>query len=112
MTSKVVLVISTTSKEKAMTGLSFANFALARNWLDDVRVIFLGRSCELLLAKDEDVQARVKEFVEKGSVFVCKAIADREGISEDIKEKLGVPIEYVGSIIADAIKDGYTPMVF
>lgn len=111
MSSKVLVVISTVQKEKALAGLGLAKVAMQRGLMDEVKVVFFGTSCEQLLSKDEDVQSAVKDFIDKGNIVACKGLADRAGISEDIAE-LGVPVEYVGTIIFDAIKDGFTPMVF
>jgi hypothetical protein len=46
-----------------------------------------------------------------GKCFACKAISDREKISEKV-DKMGINVEYVGSIISDYIKQGYVPMVW
>ena len=46
-----------------------------------------------------------------GETFACKAISDRENISEKI-DKMGVKVEYVGTIISDYVKQGYVPMVW
>jgi len=71
---------------------------------------FSGAIAETELAREE-VAERVKEVALVGESFACKAISDREGLSEEV-EKLGVKVEYVGSIISDLIKDGYLPMVW
>jgi len=57
------------------------------------------------------VANRVKDVALIGESFACKAISDREGLSEEM-EKLGVKVEYVGSITSNLIKDGYLPMVW
>ncbi|MCW3992713.1 MAG: hypothetical protein NWE79_08375 [Candidatus Bathyarchaeota archaeon] len=93
-----------------MTGLMYARNALKQGWLADVKVIFFGPS-ERLVVQDDEVAERVKEVALVGESFACKAISDREGLSEEV-EKLGVKVEYVGSIISDLIKDGYLPMVW
>jgi hypothetical protein len=38
-------------------------------------------------------------------------LSDRDGISDRI-EGMGITVDYVGMIIADLIKEGYTPMVW
>jgi len=111
VSSRLLVVISTPNKEKAMTGLMFARTVLQSGRVDDVKVVFLGATCERMLAQDEEMASVALELAPEGHVIACKAISDREGISGKFEE-MGVRVEYVGSIITDAIKDGYAPMVF
>ena len=110
MGSKVVVIISTGEKEKAMTGLMYARNSKERGWMEEVKVIFFGPS-ENLLVKDEDIQEMAMQIGQNEKPMACKFLSDRDGISENI-ESLGVDVEYVGTIISDLIKDGYVPMVF
>ncbi|RLI09982.1 hypothetical protein DRO42_02760 [Candidatus Bathyarchaeota archaeon] len=107
--SKLLVIIATGDREKALTGLMYAGNAVKRGWMDDVKVVFFGPS-ERLAVEDEQVAARAKELAAGGS-FACKAISDREAISEEL-EGLGLKVEYVGSIISTLIKEGYAPMVW
>ena len=110
MNSKLLVIIATGDKEKALTGLMYARNAMNRGWLADVKIVFFGPS-ERLIVQDEQVADEVKDIVLLGELFACKAISDREGLSEEVG-KLGVKVEYVGSIISNLIKDGYLPMVW
>jgi len=110
MSSKLLVIIASGDKDTALTGLMYAGNALKNGWLADVKVVFFGPS-ERLVVQDDEVAERVKEVALVGESFACKAISDREGLSEEV-EKLGVKVEYVGSIISDLIKDGYLPMVW
>lgn len=110
VSTKLLVVIATGDREKALTALMYARNALKREWLDDVKVVFFGPS-ERLLATDEEVAARAREIASYGGSFACKAISDREAISNEI-EGLGVQVEYVGTIISEFIKSGYVPMVW
>ena len=110
MSSKLLVIIATGDKEKALTGLMYARNALRRGWLTDVKIVFFGPS-ERLIVQDDQVADEVKDIALLGESFACKAISDREGLSEEV-EKLGVKVEYVGSIISNLIKDGYLPMVW
>ncbi len=78
--------------------------------LKDVRVIFFGPS-ENLLVGDTDVTASAAELAKIGKPLACKFLSDRDEISEKI-ESLGISVEYVGSMISDLVKEGYTPMVW
>jgi len=110
MNSKLLVIIATGEKEKALTGLMYARNALKHGWLEDVKVVFFGPS-ERLITEDDQVADEVKEVALIGESFACKAISDREGFSGEL-ERLGVKVEYVGSIISNHIKDGYLPMVW
>ena len=110
MSSKLLVIIATGENEKALTGLMYAHRTLAEGWMDEVKVIFFGPS-ERLLVEDEMIAKTAKEIGAVEKTIACKFISDRDGISEKI-EDLGVKVDYVGTIIADLLKDGYVPMVF
>jgi hypothetical protein len=110
MADKVLVVIATGDKDKALTGLLYAKNALKRGWLDDVKVVYFGPS-ERLMVEDADVASATIEVASLGEAYACKAISDREDISEKI-DNMGVRVEYVGSIISDYVKQGYVPMVW
>ena len=110
MSSKVLVIIATGDKEKCLAGLMYARNAQARNWLEDVKVVFFGPS-EKLIVQDEDCLSEALEVASLGETFACKAISDNDKVSEAIEE-LGIKVEYVGSIVSDFIKAGYVPMVW
>ncbi|HUV34072.1 MAG TPA: hypothetical protein VMW22_04020 [Candidatus Desulfaltia sp.] len=110
MTSKLLVVIATGDKGKALTGLMYAKNALKRGWMEDVKVVYFGPS-EQLMVTDPDVASAAIEVAGLGDSIACKAISDREGISDKV-DGMGVRVEYVGSIISDLIKQGYAPMVW
>lgn len=110
MTSKVVVIIATGEKKKARTGIVYAKNACAHNWLDEVKIVFFGPA-ETLIVEDEELSRLARETARECECLACKAISDKEGISNQIEE-LGVNVEYVGSITSNLIKDGYVPMVW
>ncbi|MFZ0448112.1 MAG: hypothetical protein WAL98_02630 [Desulfatiglandaceae bacterium] len=110
MSSKVLVIIATGEEEKALTGLRYAYRTMSEGWLDEVKVMFFGPS-ERLLVQNEDIAKLAREMSAVEKPIACKFISDRDGISDKI-EGLGVKVEYVGTIIADFIKQGYVPMVF
>jgi hypothetical protein len=110
MTDKVLVIIATGDKAKALTGLMYAKNALKREWLEDVKIVYFGPS-ERLMVEDADVASAAIEVANLGEAYACKAISDRENISEKIDD-MGVRVEYVGSIISDYVKQGYVPMVW
>ncbi len=88
----------------------YAKNAIKHQWLDEVKVVYFGPS-EQLIYNDLDVANAAIEVAGMGESFACKAISDRDGISEKI-DSMGVKVEYVGGIISEHIKQGYVPMVW
>jgi hypothetical protein len=110
MTTRVLVIISSGEKEKALTGLMYARNTIKFGWLDDVRVIFFGPS-QKLMVEDEDVRNEATEMARLGETIACKFTSDRDELSGDILG-LGVQVEYVGTIIADLLQQGYIPMIW
>jgi len=110
MGSKLLVMIATGDREKALAGLMYARNVLKNKWLDDIRVVFFGPS-EKLAAHDDKVAWFIKEITDQIDCFACKAISDKEGVSEML-EDVGVRVEYVGTVVSNAIREGYLPMVW
>ncbi len=110
MSSKVMVVISTAEKDKALTGILYAKNAQKNNWVEDVRVIFFG-PFENLVCEDDDVIKAASELLDYKTPIACKFLADQSGASDKL-EALGFNVEFVGALISDSIKAGYVPMVF
>jgi hypothetical protein len=110
MSSKLLVIIASGDREKALTALMYAKNTIKYGWIEDVQVMFFGPS-ENLLVNDTDVTNSAAELAGLGRPIACKFLSDRDGISEMI-EDMGIVVDYVGTIIADLIKDGYTPMVW
>jgi len=110
MSEKLLVIISSGDREKVLTALMYAKNTIKYGWIEDVRVIFFGPS-ENLLVGDSDVSDSAKELAGLGKPVACKFLSDRDSVSERI-ESLGITVDYVGSMIADLIKDGFIPMVW
>lgn len=110
MESKLLVIVASGDKDTALAGLMYTRNALVNKWLDRVRVVFFGPS-EKLVALHNDVRSFLKEITARCECFACKAISDEEGISERLEEA-GVKVEYVGTIVSNALKEGYLPMVW
>ena len=111
MRDKVLIVLSSSDREKLITGLMYATNSLKHGWMDQVKVIVFGPSQRLSL-EDEEIQAYLKELISlKATPLACKYIADREGFSKEMDD-LGVDVVYVGSVISEHIKQGFVPLVF
>jgi hypothetical protein len=110
MASKVMVIVSTAEKRKALTGIMYAVNAQKNKWVDDLKIIFFG-PFENLLCEDEEVVQAASQLLDFETPIACKFLSDRDGISEKL-EKMGVNVDYVGSLISGYIEEGYTPMVF
>jgi len=111
MAARIVIIISTSDKEKARTGAMYAMNALLHGWFEEVRIFFFGPAQDLLL-EDVELQNYVKEFqAMEENPIACKFIADRDKKSE-LLCNLGLKVEPVGSTISNLINDGYIPMVW
>ncbi|MFV2058952.1 MAG: hypothetical protein ACC707_21035 [Thiohalomonadales bacterium] len=111
MNNKLVVVISTAQLDKARTGMMYAVNALKNNWMEDVKIVFFGPAQELI-NKDFELQRYLKEYQnEEENVVVCKYIADRDNTAKQAKA-LNMDVKYVGELVSDLIKEGYTPMVW
>jgi hypothetical protein len=110
MSSKLLVIIATGDREKALTALMYVKNTIKYGWLEEVKILFFGPS-ENLLVSDTDVTNSATELAGLGQPIACKFLSDRDGISKRI-EGLGIAVDYVGSMIADLISEGYTPMVW
>lgn len=110
MSDKLIVVVSSGEKQKALTGLTFAMRTLQEGWMEDVKVFIFGPAQNLMVI-DHDVQKLAKVISEAEAPVACKAISDRDGISEQLCD-LGIEVDFVGRRITSLIKQGYTPMVF
>ena len=112
MANKVFLVVSSGDREVVKwPALTYALNAAKRKWMDEVKVIFFGPA-EELVAHDVEIQAMLKELQEAGvEVMACKACADEWNITGAIEEA-EVGVVYVGSVISQLIKDGWTSLTY
>lgn len=110
MSEKLLVIIASGDREKVLTALVYAKNTIKYGWIPEVRVIFFGPS-ENLLSGDSDVRESAAELANYGQPVACKFLSDRDGISKHI-EGLGIAVEYVGTLIAELVKGGYTPMVW
>jgi hypothetical protein len=108
---KIVVIISTSDKEKARTGAMYAKNALLQGWMKEVKIFFFGPAQDLLL-EDEELQNFVIEVqAMEENPIACKFISDRDKSTEKLN-RLGIQVEPVGSLISSYINKGYVPMVW
>jgi len=108
--AKTLIILSTAEKPKLLTGLMYAVNAARNGWLDEVRVVFFGPA-EGLLAEDAEVAETALALPETAHPTACRAIAERDGLSDAITAQ-GIPLENVGPPISERINAGWVPLVF
>ena len=112
MATKVFVVLSSSDREVALeVGLIYPLNAAKNKWVDEVKVIIFGPS-EKVAAYDTEVQEKIKDLQNVGvEVLACKWCADRMNITSKLEEA-GVKVVFVGSIISQLLKDGWTSLTF
>ena len=111
MSDKLAVILASADRKVLEMGLVYARNVVAQGWMEDMRLFFFGPS-EVTIATDPDLQKLVKTIVEEGTVpRACKWCSDKYGVS-DMLEELGCVVEYIGSPVSEAIREGYTPMTW
>ncbi len=111
MSDKVVVIIGTAERDKAEAGLMYAVNTIKYGWMAETKLIFFGPAEQLLL-EDEDLQELLREYQRQEKTAVaCKFLADRENATAPLAE-MGLEVAYVGELISNLIKSGFTPMVW
>ncbi|MGB9666325.1 MAG: hypothetical protein ACPL2N_03340 [Candidatus Cryosericum sp.] len=108
---KVLIILSTAEREKAIAGLMYAQTTHDNHWFDDVRIVLFG-PFERLLAEDEEVRKLGAElFKVTARPMACDAFAEDVVVSDAIKS-LGCELDQASGIISEYIRNGYVPLVF
>ena len=82
-----------------------------QSWMDQVRVILWGPT-EKIAAENRDFQEQILLLMDaEVEVIACKACSDNFGVSEEL-EKLGINVQYVGSLVTEMLKDGWYQLTF
>jgi len=111
MNDRVCIILASGDRDVLKWGLRYAWKSTTEKYLEDIKVIIFGPS-EKVIAQDKELQESARRFMDLGKdIIACKACSDEEGVSDKLAE-LGIKVEYVGSIIGQAIKEGYVPMVW
>lgn len=111
MAVKALVIVSSESIGKALTGIMWATNALRHGWVDDVELVFFGPVERYIAEGEEKIVNAIYEYSQiKGKPLACRRIAELEGMVDKLEGK--VNLVYVGSIIAGLLEKGYVPMVF
>ncbi len=100
-------ILWTTTNRDTITNmiLMYATNTKQKGLWDQVNVIIWGGSAKLI-AENEEVQAEIREMLEKGvHVEACRACAEKYG-AIDILEELGVEVKFMGQPFTEYIKKG------
>jgi hypothetical protein len=112
LANKLFVILASGDKDVALEMALFYPVTVAKEkYMDEVKVILFGPS-ENLVARDKNVQKRIKTLQEAGVVVsACKYCSDRMGVSDKLEE-LGITVEYVSKGIAQMTKDGWASLSF
>lgn len=89
----------------------YAHNSLKKMWWGRVRFIIWGPSAKLV-AKNERIQARLKEMQEDGvEVWACRACAENYGVTDRL-EALGLDVFHVGDSTTKMLKEGWKSLTF
>jgi len=79
-------------------------------WFPSIQLVLFGPA-ENLLINDIDVNTSAIELANLSPLLACQFLSNRDNISKRI-DRMGIEVDYVGTIIADLFKDGNSPMVW
>jgi hypothetical protein len=108
-----VFIILSTADTVVHEELSFpyAMNSKKNGWMDEVRVILWGPT-ERLAVEDKNFQNLINMLIVAGvDVVACKACSDNFGVSEEL-EKIGVKVQYVGTLVTEMMKNGWYQLTF
>lgn len=112
MANKLFVILASGDRDVALEMALFYPVTVAKEkYMDEVKVILFGPS-EKLVARDKNVQKRIKTLQEASVVVsACKYCSDRMGVSEKLEE-LGITVEYVSKGIAEMLREGWASLTF
>lgn len=111
MADKLAVILASGDPKVLEMGLMYACNAVKQGWMSNVKLYLFGPS-EVTIATDPELQKTVKEIISEGTIpRACKRCSDKYNVTELLAE-IGCDVEYVGAPISEAVREGYTPMVW
>jgi len=111
VSDRLAVILASGDPRVLEMGLLYTRNAVKNEWMAEVRLYLFGPS-EVVAATDPGLHDLLKGVLDEGVTPVaCKYCSDKYSVSERLAE-LGCEIEYVGQPISEAIRQGYTPMVW
>ena len=111
---KILVVVSTAEKGKALLALNWAARLREKELAPDVKVYLFGPVEELVARGDREILDALERLYGLGvEVLACHGVAERGGFEEELKKVMGEErVTHVGRMIVERIREGYTPLVF
>jgi len=111
MNDRLCVIVSSSDRDVIRTALQYARRTVTEKFMQDTRLFLFGPS-ERIIAGDAELQDFVKRFQDTGKeVMACKWCSDDYGVTDALKN-LGIRVDYIGTYVSEAIRQGYTPMVW
>jgi hypothetical protein len=111
MSGKICIVVASSDRRVIKTALQYARRTVTEKFMKDTKVFLFGPS-EEIIAHDTELQDFLKRYIDVGrEVLACRWCSDDYGVSDRLTE-LGIKVEYIGVFVSQAIREGYTPMVW
>ena len=109
--TKVLVILSSAEKEKAIAGLMYAKNAHENRWVDDIRLVLFGPIERLLVTDAELRDLSSTVFKIAAHPVACTTFADEPATGNALKA-LGCEVDQVGAIISEYLRNGFIPLVF
>lgn len=112
MKNKLLIVWSSADEEVAKKlVLLYGSVMLPRGYWDEATIMVWGPSAKLL-AKNKELQERVKVVMNTGVKFnVCVVCSDDYGVTDTLRE-LGVEPIHTGEMLTNALQSDYKVITF
>lgn len=111
MSDRLCVIVSSSDPDVIRTALQYARRTVTEKFMQETRLFLFGPS-EKIVARDPDVQDFIKRFQDTGKeILACKWCSDDYGVTEALKN-LGIRVDYIGPHVSEAVRQGYTPMVW
>jgi len=111
MSDRLAIILASGDAKVLEAGLLYARNAVKQGWMQDVRLFLFGPS-QVEVATDPTLREALERIIAEGTrPMVSKTCSDKYSVSEVLAE-LGCIVEYIGSPISEAIREGFVPMVW
>ncbi len=100
------LLWTTDNKDTALNMLClYGHNAKLQGWMDEVEILVWGAS-QNLIARDTEVQAKVKAMINDGvKITACKKCAENMGVEQELSS-CSIEVYYTGKLLSEWIKSG------
>jgi len=111
MSDRLCVIISSSDRDVIRTALQYARRTVTEKFMQETRLFLFGPS-EKIIARDVELQDFIKRFQDTGKeIMACQWCSDDYGVTEELKT-LGIRVDYIGTHVSEAVRQGYIPMVW